>query len=188
MRHPRHLGPLPAANSNAAVGNPACGDVLTLHLRIDGETIHEARFESLGSAFQLATASVLCDALGGLPVADAEALAPEAILVALPELPQQHNYLARLAIDALRRALADWRHGGRVGARHVAVDESGGRSFVRRILGNGRRWTTREVEAMAEAEAIALPYVAVKFLATLRREGLIKGEMDVARHSWTWWL
>lgn len=187
MRQPTRLGSLPSANAVAAVGNPACGDVVTLYMRIEDDVINDASFESLGSAYQLATASVLCDCVVGQHVDEARSRTTACILDKLPDLPQRHRYLARLSLDALRKALDVWHHGApEPGREGTAIDVDGGRAFVRRILGNGRAWTTREVDAMAEAEAITLPCATVRFLSEMQRAGLIAGQMDVERRIMVW--
>ncbi len=186
MRTPTNWGPLDGASTVGAVGNPACGDVVTIYLRIQDGTIEAASFESMGSAYQLATASVLCDCVTGQDIAGARARTPECVLEKLPDLPQRHRYLARLALDGLQKAL-DALEDPKPPAPGP-VDESGGRAFVVRILGNGKAWTTREIEAMAEAEAIDLPQPTVAFLARLKESQVIDGAMDVARRSMVWSL
>jgi len=60
-RHPRHHGPLPGADVSAAAGNPGCGDVVTVHLRLapDGEHIEAASFEGTGCTISQGAASIL---------------------------------------------------------------------------------------------------------------------------------
>lgn len=184
MRQPLHLGPPEGATHQGAVGNPACGDVLTLSLRIRNDRIEAAGFESMGTAYGLATADVLCDCIQGQTVAEALARGPNCILEQLPDLPQRHRYLARLALDAVRRAV----HTPPPREDTAAVDLDGARSFVRRILGNGQGWTTAEVVAMAEAEALEFPGAPARLLATMVQDGVIRSEMDVARKAMVWRL
>ena len=187
MRSPVHLGALPDASAVGAVGNPACGDVVTIHLRIEDDRITAASFESMGSAYQLATASVLCDCVLGQTPDEAAARTPACITDKLPDLPPRFQYLARLGVDALQRAIRTWRRGDAPPVDDGA-DEAGGRAFVLRILGNGKRWSTREIEAMARADAVGLPRPLARFLSELRRDGVIEGELDMERRGWAWWL
>jgi len=187
MRRPTHLGVMEDADARGAVGNPACGDVVTLYLRIRDGRIEDASFESIGSAYQLATASVLCDCVSGNTVAEARARGPDCVLKRLPDLPRRFHYLAHLAVDALALALDDWEHGRGEAAPVEAADDGAAREFVDRLLQEGGRWSTLEVEAMARGGGVPLPPPPVRFLSTLRREGRIQGEMDVARRSWVWW-
>lgn len=182
MRQPRHLGRPDGTTHEGSVGNPACGDVLTLHLRIEAGRIQAAGFDSMGSAYGLAVADVLCDHLHGVPADDL----PDAtrLLALLPDLAQRHRYLARLAVDALQAALHPRP------AREVpeGIDLDGARSFIRRILGNGQAWSTPQVVAMAEAEALELPDAPARLLAQMAKDGVLRGEMDVDARQMVWRL
>ncbi len=193
LRNPPHLGSLEDATAVGAVGNPACGDVVTLYLRIADGRIEKATFESMGSAYQLATASVLCDCVEGLSVSDARDLGSGCVESQLPDLPQKVRYLSRLAIEALGRAL-DAHERGDAGDDESARDRlrvlgrEEAQAFVLELLGNGRQWTTRELDAMAHAEGVQCPDSTVRFLSRLRRQGLIEGRMSVRHKSWLWWV
>lgn len=189
MHDPVHQGSLPDATHVGAVGNPACGDVVTFHLRVREGRIEAASFESIGSAYQLATASVLCDCVTGQDVEAALARGPDCVLKRLPDLPERQRYLARLAIDALQRALT-----GRSRPREQKeqalqrLEEADAQAFVLRVLGRGEPLRTQQVQALAEAEGVALPGSTLRSLAGLRRAGVIAGEMDVAAKTWRWRL
>lgn len=74
---PHNLGPLPSATHEASVHNALCGDNVTLRLRVEGDTIAEARFEGDGCALSRASASLLTLAVAGRSRPEAEALAAE---------------------------------------------------------------------------------------------------------------
>lgn len=74
-RHPRHRGPLPAANRVGRRENPACGDLCVIHLRVDGERTLAAHFTGAGCALSQASASLATVALTGRTNAEARALA-----------------------------------------------------------------------------------------------------------------
>jgi nitrogen fixation NifU-like protein len=74
-RAPRREGPLPGATHEATLDNPLCGDVVTMRVRVDGDTIAEAAFEGRGCALVRAAASMLADRLVGARVDDIPALA-----------------------------------------------------------------------------------------------------------------
>jgi len=73
-KSPRHRGPLPGATCSATVDNPLCGDVVTMHLQLDGERVAAAGFEGHGCALSQAAASILSERLPGLDRAAARAL------------------------------------------------------------------------------------------------------------------
>ena len=187
LRDPVHLGAVEAATHVGAVGNPACGDVVTLHLRVRDGRIEAAGFESIGSAYQLATASVLCDCVLGQTVEEALARSPSCVLKRLPDLPERYRYLARLGIEALHRALIE--PDGDAPAAEETLREAGSEEAAALVLGllaDGRAWSTREVEAMARADGLRLPGSALRFLSTMRREGRVEGRMSVRHRTWLW--
>lgn len=73
-RSPRNFGTLPGANRHAEGYNPLCGDHFTVHLHVDGDRVVGAAFEGAGCAISTASASLMTEALRGMPVADAERL------------------------------------------------------------------------------------------------------------------
>ncbi len=187
MTNPPHHGPLEQATGVGAVGNPACGDVVTMYLAAPEGRVEDASFDSMGSAFQLATASVLCDCILGQTLDELRARTPTCIMERLPDLPENKRYLARLAIDALMRAVDDHerRALGGDAAAPVPASTQEATKFVLDLLANGRQWGTAELAAMAQAEGLVWPTSLAKFLATLRGQGVIAGEM--AGTSWRWW-
>jgi nitrogen fixation NifU-like protein len=86
-RAPRHEGPLAGATCSGTADNPLCGDVVTLHLRIEGDVIREVGFEGRGCSLSRAAASILTTMLAGRELASARALgaAFEAFVQAPPD-------------------------------------------------------------------------------------------------------
>ena len=64
-RHPRNFGPADDANRSARGNNPLCGDRVTIHLKLDGDVIEDARFEARGCAISLASASMMTEMVKG---------------------------------------------------------------------------------------------------------------------------
>ena len=85
-RAPRCHGPLAGATHAATADNPLCGDVVTLHLRIEDGVIRDVSFEGRGCALSRAAASILATMLAGRELASARALAAafEAFVQAAP--------------------------------------------------------------------------------------------------------
>ncbi len=189
MRDPVHHGLLDNANAVGEVGNPACGDLVTLHLRIEDDKVVAAGFESLGSPYQLATASVLCDCVLGFDLAHARQRTPMCVLEKLPDLPRRNRYLARLAIEALHRALAAFDHGGGDAPLDTpprSLDESEADAFLLDLLANGKAWSTADVEKMVEAAGIALPASVPRWLARLKRDGRVLSQLDPEAKAFRW--
>jgi nitrogen fixation NifU-like protein len=73
-KRPRNYGPLADANRVAHGHNPLCGDKLRIHVRLDGDTIADIRFEGTGCAISKASASLMTESVKGQSVREADAL------------------------------------------------------------------------------------------------------------------
>jgi len=74
-RAPRHAGALADATHEATVDNPLCGDVVTVHARLAGDTLADLRCEARGCALSRAAASIMTTRVLGQPISEARALA-----------------------------------------------------------------------------------------------------------------
>ena len=106
FQHPRNVGDLSNASVSAELQNPACGDVLRLSLRVENNTIAEARFRAKGCVPAMACASALTESLVGKTVFQAQELSGAALAESLGALPPHSAHAADLAIEALRAALS----------------------------------------------------------------------------------
>lgn len=104
---PLHHGTMDDAHGLGAVGNPACGDVVTVYVKAEEGRVHKATFDSMGSPYQLATASVLCDVLQGMTFPEVLAMSAKPVVERLDGLPRAKYHLARLAVDAAQLAVMD---------------------------------------------------------------------------------
>jgi SUF system NifU family Fe-S assembly protein len=109
--NPRNTGVLEDANARGYQMNPVCGDTLALMLRIEGDVIADARFQTEGCTASIATSSVLTELIIGMQVDDALALTHEDVSESVGGLPTSKLHSAALVIDALRRAIASYRQG-----------------------------------------------------------------------------
>ncbi len=113
FERPRNSGTLEDANAVGYMTNPVCGDTLLLMLRVDGERIVDARWQSDGCAASIAASSLLSELATGASVAEADAITREALVEALGGLPASKLHASVLAADALHHALANYREGRR---------------------------------------------------------------------------
>ena len=104
-QNPRNQGVIEDANARGYNMNPVCGDVLALTLRIEGDRIAEARFQTEGCTASVATSSILTEIVTGMTVDEAAELTHEDIADAVGGLPASKLHSASLVIAALRRAL-----------------------------------------------------------------------------------
>ena len=109
--NPRNQGVLEDANARGYQMNRACGDVLSLTLRIEGERVAEARFMTEGCTASVAASSILTELIAGLTLQEADELTHEDIDDAVGGLPASKLHSAALVIGALKQALASYKAG-----------------------------------------------------------------------------
>ena len=106
FRHPRNAGVLDGASVHGRAENPGCGDEVELALRFQGGRIAEVRFRARGCVPTIACASRLTELVHELDPADAFRIDAAALAVSLGGLPPASGHAAKLAVQALRAALA----------------------------------------------------------------------------------
>jgi nitrogen fixation NifU-like protein len=123
--NPRNVGAIEDADGVGRVGNPVCGDVMHLYLKIEGDRIVDARFKTFGCGAAIATSSMVTEMVKGQSIREALKVSNKAVAEALGGLPPQKMHCSNLAADALRAAIADYLQ--RVGKtlEEVAGNDSG---------------------------------------------------------------
>jgi nitrogen fixation NifU-like protein len=106
--HPRNVGEIPDASGIGNVGNPVCGDVLRLYIKVEGGIIVDAKFKTFGCAAAISTSSMVTEMIKGKTVEEALAISNRAVTEALGGLPAIKLHCSVLAEQALRAALADY--------------------------------------------------------------------------------
>ena len=106
-RNPRNVGVLEEAEAVGRAENPACGDVLHLYLRIDGDRVVDSRFQTFGCAAAIAAGSRLTEMVTGATLDQVSAIRRQDVVEALGGLPPMKAHCSVLAEDAIRAALDD---------------------------------------------------------------------------------
>jgi nitrogen fixation NifU-like protein len=114
VRSPQHLGRMQAPDARAVLTG-WCGDTMEFYLRLEGSTIREAMFVTDGCGPSLACGSMLTTMVQGMDLDEANRITPEDLLSALDGLPEDSQHCATLAVDTLRRAIANRTHKTRGG-------------------------------------------------------------------------
>ena len=107
--HPRNMGEIDDASGVGEVGNPACGDVMRLYLKIEDGKIVDAKFKTFGCGAAIASSSMTTEMIKGKSIDEALKLSNEAVSEALGGLPPAKQHCSVLAEDALRAALEDYK-------------------------------------------------------------------------------
>lgn len=107
--HPHNVGEIADADGVGNVGNPICGDVMRLYVKIKDGKIVDAKFKTFGCGAAIATSSMVTDLVKGKTVEEALKISNKAVTEALGGLPRVKMHCSVLAEEALRSAIDDYR-------------------------------------------------------------------------------
>ncbi|MCD6161955.1 MAG: Fe-S cluster assembly scaffold protein NifU [candidate division Zixibacteria bacterium] len=107
--NPRNMGEMENPSAVGNVGNPTCGDVMRLYLKIDGDIITDAKFKTFGCGAAIASSSMLTEMLKGKNLQNAIRISNESVVEALDGLPPVKIHCSVMAEEALKDALEDWK-------------------------------------------------------------------------------
>ena len=105
IANPRNVGELDSPSGVGDVINQVCYDRIRLMIRVEGDTLTDAKVKAHGCPPTIAAASVLTELIIGRSLADLRSFTRKEITDALGRLPAAKTHCAVLAIDALRTAL-----------------------------------------------------------------------------------
>ncbi len=106
--HPRNVGEMENPDGVGKVGNPVCGDIMNLYLRVKDGVITDATFKTFGCGAAIATRSMVTELVKGKTVKDALAISNRAVAEALGGLPPIKMHCSVLAEEALKAAIDDY--------------------------------------------------------------------------------
>jgi nitrogen fixation NifU-like protein len=112
FRAPRNVGMMRSPDAVGESEDPSCGDLARFYLRIEGERVREARFQTYGCGPSIAASSLATELVHDWPVDALAELTSGAVEAALGGLPDDRRHAATLVVDALRDALRHYRTGG----------------------------------------------------------------------------
>jgi len=109
FNNPRNVGEIPDADGIGNVGNPVCGDIMRLYLKVKDGIIVDAKFKTFGCGAAIATSSMVTEMVKGKSVDEALKISNRAVAEALGGLPSVKMHCSVLAEEALRAAIDDYR-------------------------------------------------------------------------------
>ena len=119
FRNPRNVGTLEGDDvAVGKVGNPTCGDIMEVFIRIDGDKITDAKFRTFGCGSAIATTSMTTEMVKGMTLDEAMELTRQDVADELDGLPPIKMHCSNLAADALHEAIKSYRK-----AKGEEVDE-----------------------------------------------------------------
>jgi len=109
FRNPRNVGEIENPDGVGKVGNPVCGDIMELTIKVDSGIITDAKFKTFGCGAAIATSSMVTELVKNKTIEDALKISNRAVAEALGGLPPIKMHCSVLAEEALKRALDDYR-------------------------------------------------------------------------------
>lgn len=112
IRHPQNLGEIKNPDGMGTEGNPVCGDVMRLFIKVgkkkNKEYIKDIKFQTLGCGAAIASSSMLTTMVKGKTLAEAQKVTRQSIAQALGGLPPSKIHCSVLAAAALKKAIKDY--------------------------------------------------------------------------------
>ena len=109
FKNPHNMGKIEDADAIGKVGNPTCGDVMYIYLKVKDNVIEDIKFETFGCAAAIATSSMVTDLAKGKTLEEAEGITNKTVADELDGLPALKVHCSVLAIEGLREAIKEYR-------------------------------------------------------------------------------
>jgi nitrogen fixation NifU-like protein len=109
FRNPRNVGELKDPDGVGVEGNPVCGDLMEIHIKVEDDRITDIRFKTFGCGSAIATSSMVTELAKGKTLDEALEITRQTVADELDGLPEQKMHCSNLAADALHRAIEDYR-------------------------------------------------------------------------------
>ena len=109
FRNPRNVGVIDDADGIGEVGNPLCGDMMTIYLKIEADRIADIKFQTFGCGSAIAVSSMLTEIAMGKTLQEAKQITNKDVAKALEGLPKNKLHCSNLGAQALHKAIEDYR-------------------------------------------------------------------------------
>ncbi|MCG0274558.1 MAG: Fe-S cluster assembly scaffold protein NifU [Thermosediminibacteraceae bacterium] len=107
--NPRNVGEIPDADGIGEVGNPVCGDLMKIYIKVKDNVIEDIKFKTFGCGAAIATSSMVTEMVKGKTIDEALKVTNKAVAEALGGLPPIKMHCSNLAADALHAAIEDYK-------------------------------------------------------------------------------
>ena len=108
FKNPRNVGEIENPDGVGHVGNPVCGDIMELYIKVNDGIIVDAKFKTFGCGAAIATSSIVTELVKGKNIKEALKISNKAVAEALDGLPPLKMHCSVLAEEALRSAIEDY--------------------------------------------------------------------------------
>ena len=108
FKNPRNVGVIEDADGFGEVGNPLCGDMMSIYLKIDDDKISDIKFQTFGCGSAIAVSSILTEMAKGKSIEEAKKITNKDVAKALEGLPKNKLHCSNLGADALQQAIKNY--------------------------------------------------------------------------------
>jgi nitrogen fixation NifU-like protein len=109
FRNPRNVGVIEDPDGVGREGNPVCGDLMEMFIKVEDDRIADIKFRTFGCGAAIATSSITTELVKGKTLEEASELTNRAVAESLGGLPPVKMHCSNLAADALHQAIEDYR-------------------------------------------------------------------------------
>jgi nitrogen fixation NifU-like protein len=107
--NPRNVGTIEGADGYGKVGNPVCGDLMEMYIKVEDDVITDIKFKTFGCGSAIATSSMVTEMAKGMKVDEAFRITRDDVANELDGLPPKKMHCSNLAADALQAAIKDYK-------------------------------------------------------------------------------
>jgi len=108
FRNPRNMGEIPDADGVGTVGNPVCGDLMNIYIKVNDNRIVDIKFKTFGCGAAIATSSMVTELAKGKTIEEAMKITRANVANSLDGLPPVKMHCSNLAADGLHEAIKDY--------------------------------------------------------------------------------
>ena len=108
FRNPRNMGEIPDADGIGTVGNPVCGDLMSIYIKVKDNCIEDIKFKTFGCGAAIATSSMITELAKGKTLDEAMKISRGDVASSLDGLPPIKMHCSNLAADGLHAAIQDY--------------------------------------------------------------------------------
>ena len=107
--HPRNMGEIEDADGVGLVGNPICGDMMKITIKVKGNRLEDVKFKTFGCGAAIATSSMVTELVKGKTIEEALRVTNKTVAEALDGLPPIKMHCSMLAEEGIKAAIEDYR-------------------------------------------------------------------------------
>src|SRR4030065_503025 len=109
FKSPRNVGEISDADGLGEVGNPVCGDIMNVYIKVEGDRIADVKFKTFGCGAAIAVSSMITEMAKGKTLGDAMKITNKDVAEALGGLPKNKMHCSNLGADALHLAIQNYK-------------------------------------------------------------------------------